>query len=320
MDPNEKQEQPAAKISADSPPKSQIETPPAPQYPPHIAQMKSPNHKDGCNCRVCNNIRKNAAAGRPPSAVISAARDARRVLREQRRLKVRRTAVEASVATQLKAGVKPSLRMALEASGFKDSHLQTVDTMKGIEAAQSSIDKALLRAGITDDKLASVAAGGLDATRLEAVAVIGGEDPREREEIREPDWNVRHKYLETTLKVKGHLSPDPNAAGIGGLMIVAPTIVNTGHRTNCPCPDCVVAWEGKAREIMRGQNRRNQMALAADTSPELTIDIPSTDASGGSVARDFQVEEAESAGQTDTDADTTAAPDAADGEGWAPEE
>lgn len=53
--------------------------------------------------------------------------------------------------------------------------------------------KVLEKAGVTDEKLAERLNEGLDATFKGS-----------------PDYNVRHKYLETGLRVKGHTKETPN--------------------------------------------------------------------------------------------------------------
>lgn len=56
----------------------------------------------------------------------------------------------------------------------------------------------LEKSGVTDNLLANVLKEGLGATRIHS-------SPTEPD-TEVPDFNVRHKYLETGLKVKGHMS------------------------------------------------------------------------------------------------------------------
>lgn len=55
------------------------------------------------------------------------------------------------------------------------------------------------KAGVTDEKLTTVIKEGLDARK----AVVMGKDSQESFVDVQPDYAVRHKYLETALRVKG---------------------------------------------------------------------------------------------------------------------
>lgn len=57
----------------------------------------------------------------------------------------------------------------------------------------------LEKAGVTDDKLGRVLNEGLAATK----AVVMGKESSESFVDIQPDYAIRHKYLETALKVKG---------------------------------------------------------------------------------------------------------------------
>lgn len=64
--------------------------------------------------------------------------------------------------------------------------------------------EVLEEAGITDVKLSKVMDEGLGATR----AVVMGTKSDESFVDIQPDYAVRHKYLETAIKVKGHISSE----------------------------------------------------------------------------------------------------------------
>ena len=68
----------------------------------------------------------------------------------------------------------------------------------GIVTRKPSFIELLDKSGLTDNLLQNKLKEGLDATRL----VIYGQ-----EVLEPPDHANRHKYLETALKVKGHLNP-----------------------------------------------------------------------------------------------------------------
>jgi hypothetical protein len=79
-------------------------------------------------------------------------------------------------------------------------HLPTVE----VEASKTlnkpqvkeALEQAMAAKGITADKIAQVIADGLDAGNT---LVINGEPT----DIKIPDYSVRHKYLETTIRLSG---------------------------------------------------------------------------------------------------------------------
>ena len=61
--------------------------------------------------------------------------------------------------------------------------------------------------GISDEKLAKRLNEGLDATK----AVVMGVKSEDSFVDIQPDYITRHKYIETSLKLKGHLDNQPQA-------------------------------------------------------------------------------------------------------------
>ncbi len=59
---------------------------------------------------------------------------------------------------------------------------------------------------IPDDLLEKVHIEGLQATRRTTIKVLGEDESCE--EVLEPDYAVRHKYLDTAYKVKGSFAPE----------------------------------------------------------------------------------------------------------------
>ncbi len=55
--------------------------------------------------------------------------------------------------------------------------------------------------GVTDDKVAERLSEGLDATKT----IVMGKDSNESFVDIQPDYLVRHKYIDTTLRLKGYL-------------------------------------------------------------------------------------------------------------------
>lgn len=72
---------------------------------------------------------------------------------------------------------------------------------------KEAFERALEKANITEERLALKLSEGLDATR----AVVMGKESSDSFVDVQPDFAIRHKYLETALKVKGiGQSNDPN--------------------------------------------------------------------------------------------------------------
>lgn len=74
------------------------------------------------------------------------------------------------------------------------------------------------KAGVTDEKLTTVIREGLDASK----AVVMGKESQESFVDVQPDYAIRHKYLETALRVKG-IGQDKGSTNIQnfGQMIMA---------------------------------------------------------------------------------------------------
>jgi phage terminase small subunit len=64
--------------------------------------------------------------------------------------------------------------------------------------------------GVTDDRIASVISEGLEAMKVISCNVIAEESKEDansmtKDFIDVPDWLARHKFVDSTLKVKGYL-------------------------------------------------------------------------------------------------------------------
>jgi len=80
-----------------------------------------------------------------------------------------------------------SMGEILGAAGYSDAIIHTPSKVTGAAGFQLAMEQA----GITDEKLSKVMTEGLDATKYG-----------------EADYSVRHKYLETSLRVKGLVRAD----------------------------------------------------------------------------------------------------------------
>jgi hypothetical protein len=91
----------------------------------------------------------------------------------------------------------------LKEAGYSDSTAQ-----RSTQVIQSEGFQAVLEmAGISDKRLAATINDGLDAQnylKTERVEGIGKNRLKTEEIITIPDLNTRHKYLETSLRLKGY--------------------------------------------------------------------------------------------------------------------
>jgi len=173
--------------------------------------------------------------------------------------------------------------MALKVNGYTGDYAvsrkgQSVSNLP----QRSSIDKALSAVGVTDEKLAAVLDGGLDATELRSITVVDGDDEY-REEVREPDWHARHKFLTTALTLKGHLKNDEGVQQ-GGLIIIAPSVqVVEGHAPTCQCSECIDLWNRNSRGFLEAQQRRRDALERelADMGPRPALKVAPSEVIAG---------------------------------------
>lgn len=76
---------------------------------------------------------------------------------------------------------------------------ESVSESPSLVTKSKGFQQLLEDAGVTDEKLAEVMNEGLSATK----AVVMGTKSEESFVDIQPDYAIRHKYLETSLKVKG---------------------------------------------------------------------------------------------------------------------
>lgn len=113
-----------------------------------------------------------------------------------------------------------SVHSAMKRAGYspntysKPKNLTTTKAFREIMEAQ----------GISDERLATIIDEGLGSmvyVKTERVEGVGKNRLKTEEIVTMPDVNARHKYLETSLRLKGHdRAPAPNIAIIpiyGGL-------------------------------------------------------------------------------------------------------
>jgi len=113
-----------------------------------------------------------------------------------------------------------SLSEAMRASGYAESTIRDhPGRIVGNSRVKEAITEIMDRQGITDDRLVEVLGQGLGATKVISAMVIKGDpssiadekdgmkeaDSMTKDFIEVDDYMARHKYLETGLKLRGHL-------------------------------------------------------------------------------------------------------------------
>lgn len=97
------------------------------------------------------------------------------------------------------------------------SHATAVRAYQNIEK-RINFDEVLLRAGLTDELIGEVMYDGLTATRT----LVNGE--------KKPERMVRHRYLETYLKLSGKLKGDSVTLNNNRIIVVNMPAIKAGER------------------------------------------------------------------------------------------
>lgn len=116
----------------------------------------------------------------------------------------------------IKSGDFKSISDAMRKAGYSETTInKMLGRTVGSSGVKKAIEEALENSGITDELLTNKLKEGLDATKVISAVILKkdgkAEDAKEANEstmdfVDVPDFGVRHKYLETGLKLKGHLS------------------------------------------------------------------------------------------------------------------
>ena len=110
---------------------------------------------------------------------------------------------------------------AMRIAGYKETTARFKSGAK-LTKVMPTIQQLMEKRGLTDDYLLQVAEEGLKATKVISANIIAksGESMADansmtKDFIDVEDYAVRHKYLETSLKVKGHMKEkvDLNLSG-----------------------------------------------------------------------------------------------------------
>ena len=106
-------------------------------------------------------------------------------------------------------------------SKAKDSHSLSQVGYQMLKSIEVSVDELLELKGLSDNKLLKVLEDGLNATKVISCNIIAkdGEGMTDahsatKDFVDVEDYPTRHKYLETALKLKGHMDKKDDQAGV----------------------------------------------------------------------------------------------------------
>lgn len=93
---------------------------------------------------------------------------------------------------------------AARAAGYSEKYARQACRIENI--IKVSLQDAFERAGLTDKKIVEFALSGMVANKVVSANITYGEaDSKTNDFIEVPDWMVRHKFLETILKMTDRL-------------------------------------------------------------------------------------------------------------------
>ncbi len=235
------------------------------------------NHRSDCECAKCQQIRARADRGLPTKEeerqLKRKAREERQKQRRQqqpdagsrklRRLE-QRAAIAASMATQVAMGKPADPNLALRIAGVGATDQASKN--EAIGNANSSVQAALARVGISPDRVLDVANRGLDAQLTKFFAQEG----KITDQASVRDWHAVAKFTRLLMQVLGLIKPEESNTNLqGGLIIISDREAPAnGHQLNCPCPECLEVWQHRMSQVLAAQRRREAAANIIDVPDE----------------------------------------------------
>lgn len=114
---------------------------------------------------------------------------------------------ERKVIKELASGKSPI--KALVSAGYSP-YTAARNAAKKVLQLQVPIQALMDKEGISDKRLLKVLNQGLDSTKC--ISAIGDANGKSTDFVEVPDYSVRHRYLETGLKLRGHLKTQDNTS------------------------------------------------------------------------------------------------------------
>ena len=195
-----------------------------------VCTPRNPRHRPGCRCPVCNQDHRDGC---------TCVRCRRGDDRGAGALNERAAALVEAVADAAVTG-DIDLDAVAKVAGYRDAAAVT-GAITGSRRIREALRAALIRRGITPDRMASLARGGLRATR---------DDGR-------PDWRERRGWWELVARVHGATGRDAEDRPSAGPVAIMVSAGQTGdaHPADCTCQACLDAWERRAQAVLERRRR-----------------------------------------------------------------
>ena len=111
------------------------------------------------------------------------------------------------------------------------THATAINAHRNVEK-RCNFDDLMRAHGLDDDTLLQVVRDGVFATKNVSSMKLGGEEGLAAVNVVEPDWGNRHKFVETSLKLKGLLKERHEHTGKDGIPLPAPIINIYGSKAD----------------------------------------------------------------------------------------
>ena len=119
---------------------------------------------------------------------------------------------------------------AARAAGYSEKYAQQACRIERI--VKVSLADAFERAGLTDKRIVEYALNGMVANKVVSANITYGDaDSKTTDFIDVPDWQVRHKFFETSLKLSDKLRDKVEHSGMsqGEVRVI---VIRNGEQSN----------------------------------------------------------------------------------------
>ena len=208
------------------------------------------NHKRECECRTCQNIRRNAQRANEHRMAGKRVRmkDPKKQIEATKRRTEKEKMFVDVLATQATSTGKLSVSAAGEIAGYSS-------TAANEKFREDRIRRAFLRAlyakGVTIEKISEVIAAGLDAKDVKVLSkdgVLTGT-------VEVPNWLARHKFVETGAKALQLIEDKKETGGnVAVFNLIAPVVQVPGHEPGCRCDKCEAVRQREREKLLAREN------------------------------------------------------------------
>lgn len=146
--------------------------------------------------------------------------------------------IKAQVLVMHTQGV-PIAKIAKELKIAKDTVKVILEEGQVRESAQNSVERAMQKAGLTQEVIAEKLRRLMDATDVKRASFEG----KFTDERVDPDNTVQFRAAEASAKIAG-MFPKEDVSQVAQLFVRLPDVeLRSGHGKTCTCKECCDAWE-----------------------------------------------------------------------------